>query len=129
MSERYFAADRDRRSRLEVKIDILRAISEGISKQSHIIHRSNVSWSMAQNFIHKLEQQGLIAASRTKGRKVIVITERGKRVLDSYTSIIKQFELDVPLPGLTESSFVKSPLMVDSTMVVVESSKGTQSAS
>ncbi|MHB1867860.1 MAG: winged helix-turn-helix domain-containing protein [Nitrososphaerales archaeon] len=97
MSDKYFAAVRMRRSVLELKIEILQAIAEGASKQSHVIQKSNISWSMAQNFIRRLEMQGLIEAKRTKGRKTFAITERGTRVLNSYSSMIKGLELDIPI--------------------------------
>jgi len=97
MSEKYFAAVRMRRSELELKIEILQAIAEGASKQSHVIQKSNISWSMAQNFIRRLEMQGLIEAKQTKGRKTFAITERGTRVLNSYSSMIKGMQLDLPI--------------------------------
>ena len=100
MSDSYFAADRMRRSVLELKIEMLRAISEGANKQSHIIQKTNISWSMAQGFIRKLEMQGLIQSQRLKGRKIFIITERGNRVLDSYTAIMKEVSLDIPVPNL-----------------------------
>ncbi|MDG6904753.1 MAG: hypothetical protein JRN20_03085 [Nitrososphaerota archaeon] len=95
MSEKYFEAVRMRRSVLELKVEILQAISDGASKQAHVIQKSNISWSMAQNFIRKLETQGLIEAKRIKGRKTFGITERGQRVLTSYSSMIKGLELDL----------------------------------
>ncbi len=98
MSEKYFAAVRMRRSVLELKIEILQAIADGASKQAHVIQKSNISWSMAQNFIRRLEMQGLIEAKRTKERKTFAITERGKRVLHSYSSMIRGLELDIPAP-------------------------------
>jgi predicted transcriptional regulator len=97
MSDKYFDAARMRRSVLELKIEILGAISDGASKQSQVIQRSNISWAMAQNFIRRLEAQGLVESKRTKGRKTFVITERGKRVLTSYLSMMKELELDIPL--------------------------------
>lgn len=96
MSDRYFEAVRTRRSELELKVEILRAISEGANKQAHIIQKSNISWSMAQNFIRRLETQGLVESRRMKGRKYLAITERGKRVLGSYVAMIKEFELEFP---------------------------------
>ena len=96
MSDKYFDAVRTRRSELELKVQILQAISEGANKQAHVIQKSNISWSMAQSFIKRLETQGLIESQRTKGRKFLAITERGKRVLNSYVSMIKEFELEFP---------------------------------
>jgi len=86
-----------RRSVLELKIEILEAIAKGASKQAHVIQKSNISWSMAQNFIRRLEMQGLIEAKRTKGRKTFAITDRGRRVLHSYSSMIRGLELDIPV--------------------------------
>lgn len=96
MSDKYFEAVRTRRSELELKVEILRAISEGANKQAHIIQKSNISWSMAQNFIRRLETQGLVESKRSKGRKYLAITDRGTRVLNSYVSMIKEFELEFP---------------------------------
>ena len=101
MSEKYFAAERMRRSVLELKIEILQAISDGASKQAHVIQKSNISWSMAQNFIRKLEMQGLIESKRMKERKTFTITERGTRVLHSYSSMIKGLELDISVARVT----------------------------
>jgi predicted transcriptional regulator len=103
MSEKYFAAVRMRRSVLELKIEILEAIAKGASKQAHVIQKSNISWSMAQNFIRRLEIQGLIESKRTRGRKTFAITERGKRVLNSYSSMIRGLELDIPASQLQPS--------------------------
>lgn len=54
---------------------------------------------MAQSFIRKLETQGLVEAKQIKGRKLLSITDRGKRVLNSYVSMAKEFELDVSPQG------------------------------
>jgi predicted transcriptional regulator len=97
-----------RRSVLELKIEILRAISEGASKQSHIVQKSNISWSMAQNFIRRLEMQGLIETKRLKGRKSFAISERGTRVLNSYLSMIRGLELDVPAESIAATVSVQA---------------------
>ena len=103
MSENtYFDAARMRRSVLELKIEILGAIADGACKQSQVIQRSNISWAMGQNFIRRLEMQGLVESKRNKGRKTFAITERGKRVLNSYVSMIKELQLDLPM-SLTQT--------------------------
>lgn len=107
MSDSYFKAARIRRSDLELKIEILRAISNGANKQAHIIQKSNISWAMAQNFVRKLEKQGLIETRQLGGRKTFGITERGQRVLDSYLSMIKDLELDIPMQIEQTSNLTK----------------------
>jgi predicted transcriptional regulator len=90
-----------RRSKLEVKIDIMRAITEGAGRPTHIMYRSNLSWSVMQNFIHNMEIQGLVVTKDSEGRKSYALTEKGQRVLETYLSVRKQ--LDVISPVLTST--------------------------
>ena len=43
-----------RRSRIEIHMDILRAVSEGREKPTHIMYRANLSWSKLKNSIENL---------------------------------------------------------------------------
>jgi predicted transcriptional regulator len=92
MSESYFDAASRRRSRLEVKISILKAIDAGATRQTQIMHHSNLSWSFARTFIRILEKQGLISTIALKGKKIFTITERGKRALAAYTAVATELE-------------------------------------
>jgi predicted transcriptional regulator len=79
-----------RRSKMEVKIDILQAISEGAGRPTHIMYRSNLSWAVMRNFIKGLEEQGLVGSSDVEGRKNYILTQKGTRVLDTYANVRKQ---------------------------------------
>jgi predicted transcriptional regulator len=81
-----------RRSKMEVKIDILQAIAEGAGRPTHIMYRSNLSWAVMRNFIRALEEQGLVSASDVEGRKNYVLTSKGIRVLETYANVRKQLE-------------------------------------
>jgi predicted transcriptional regulator len=94
MSESYFDAVSRRRSKLEVKISILKAISEGATRQTHIMYRSNLSWSFAHMFIRTMEKQGLISTVVSKGRKSFTLTDRGKRALEAYTVVSTELDFD-----------------------------------
>lgn len=83
---------------MEVKIDIMQAISEGAGRPTHIMYRSNLSWSVMQNFIHSMEIQGLVVTKDSEGRKSYVLTEKGQRVLQTYTSVRKQLDTLAPIP-------------------------------
>jgi predicted transcriptional regulator len=87
MSESYFAGVSRRRSRLEVKISILKAISDGATRQTQIMHHSNLSWSFARTIIRDLERQGLISTAALKGKRNFILSERGKRALIAYTAV------------------------------------------
>jgi len=94
MFESYFDAVSRRRSKLEVKISILQAISDGATRQTHIMYRSNLSWSFAHMFIRTMEKQGLISTMMVKGRKNFILTDRGKRALSAYTAVTRELEME-----------------------------------
>ena len=77
---------------MEVKIDILQAIAEGAGRPTHIMSRSNLSWAVMRNFIKILEEQGLVSSNVVEGRKNFVLTQKGTRVLETYSNVRKQLE-------------------------------------
>ncbi|MDG6998031.1 MAG: hypothetical protein JRN15_02835 [Nitrososphaerota archaeon] len=81
-----------RRSRMEVKIDILQAIAGGSGRPTHIMYRSNLSWAVMRGVMKSLEQQGLVIASDVEGRRNYVLTERGRKVLETYRTVKTQLE-------------------------------------
>jgi predicted transcriptional regulator len=91
-----------RRSRMEVKIDILQAIKEGAGRPTHIMYRSNLSWSVMQGFIKTLEIQGLVQTDTTERKKTYLLTEKGERVLKTYLSVRTQFDSKMPVPIIQE---------------------------
>ncbi len=104
MLESYFSAASRRRSRLEVKISILMAISEGATRQAEIMSHSNLSWSFAQTFIRILERQGLISTVMLKGKRNFTLSERGKRALTAYTAVTTALDFDsIPSQEVEES--------------------------
>ena len=84
-----------RRSRLEVKIAIMQAIFEGAVKPAHIMYRSNLSWNIAHNALSLMEKQGLVITADSEGRRCYFLTEKGVRILNTYSCLKNQFE---PLP-------------------------------
>jgi predicted transcriptional regulator len=77
---------------MEVKIDILQAISEGAGRPTHIMYRSNLSWAVMRNFIKGLEEQNLVISTVVEGRKNFILTPKGIRVLNTYANVRKQLE-------------------------------------
>ncbi|HKW03879.1 MAG TPA: winged helix-turn-helix domain-containing protein [Nitrososphaerales archaeon] len=86
-----------RRSRMEVEIDIMQAISDGAGRPTHIMYRSNLSWSVMQSFIRSMESQGLLVMRLAEGRKSYALTEKGQRVLETYHSVKKQLDIVAPM--------------------------------
>ena len=85
---------------MEVKIDILQAISEGIGRPTHIMYRSNLSWASMRHFIKFLEDQGLVSPVYEEGRKNYTLTQKGVRVVDAYANVrvqLNSLQLIAPL--------------------------------
>ena len=82
---------------MEVEIDIMQAISDGAGRPTHIMYRSNLSWSVMQSFIRSMESQGLLVIRVAEGRKSYALTEKGQRVLETYHSVKKQLDIVAPI--------------------------------
>jgi predicted transcriptional regulator len=69
-----------RRSRLETKFDILRAIQleQGGARPTHIMYKANVSWVVMQNYLDELQSQELIeGVPQRSGHKKYSLTAKG----------------------------------------------------
>ena len=86
-----------RRSRLEIMLDILSAIRDGIDKPTRIMYAANMSWRPTQKMLSSMVEQGLleerVASGRSKRR--YVMTERGVNVLDYFEKANEILPLDV----------------------------------
>ncbi len=61
------------------------------------MYRTNLSWSVMQNFIHSMELQGLVITRDSELRKSYSLTEKGQRVLETYLSVRKQLDELAPI--------------------------------
>jgi predicted transcriptional regulator len=77
---------------MEVELDILRAINEGVDRPTRIMYRTNLSWSVMQSFLVILESRNLVQAKRENGRTLYFLTEKGNNLLSTYDSVKSQFD-------------------------------------
>lgn len=80
-----------RRSRLEIYIDVLRAINRGINKPTNIMFATNLSWKTLKEILKYLERRGIIERKVIKKRKLFFITEKGKHVLNAFENLVTEF--------------------------------------
>ena len=75
-----------RRSRLEIILNILSAVRDGVDKPTRIMYAANMSWRPSQRVLSSLMEQGLVEVRVGSGkfRKRYVITEKGANVLDYF---------------------------------------------
>lgn len=94
-----------RRSKLGLALDILK-ILEKRTKPTHLMYKANISHKLLNIYIDKLTEEGLMTCivlkkkkSRYKrGRRGLIITEKGKELLESVRKIealVKLMEWEV----------------------------------
>jgi len=82
-----------RRSRLEMHVDILKALARhGPLKLTHIMYKANINCSVLKQYLDFLIQQNLVEEQtlhkkRNKTIVVYAITERGRTVLKYFREV------------------------------------------
>jgi predicted transcriptional regulator len=74
-----------RRSKLEITLDVLKAVRDGVDKPTRIMYVTNMSWNPTQELLERLVMGGHLEVTeeRTEKRskKRYVITEKGLTVI------------------------------------------------
>lgn len=77
-----------RRSKLEIRLQILAAIRGGQDKPTRIMYAANLSWKPTQQILAQLIEQELVSEHRNnesaKSRRRYQITEKGVTVLEYF---------------------------------------------
>ena len=89
-----------RRSQLEIRLNILSAVKDGVDKPTRIMYAANMSWKPVQRILSHLVEQGLLEVrmnteSRQSKRRY-ALTDKGANVIDYFE---KAKEI-LPLEGL-----------------------------
>jgi predicted transcriptional regulator len=81
-------SQKDRRSKLEIYLDVLKAIGAGSEKPTHIMYKANLSWVVLRGCLQNLKEQGLVSESSVDdGRTVYHLTNKGFDLLKQFLSI------------------------------------------
>ena len=89
-----------RRSQLEIRLNILSAVKDGVDKPTRIMYAANMSWKPVQRILSHLVEQGLLEVRMNtesrQSKKRYALTDKGANVLD-YFEKVKEI---LPLEGL-----------------------------
>jgi predicted transcriptional regulator len=77
-----------RRSAFEVVMDVLKASADGATKPTHIMYRSNTSWTVLKKHLDSLSAWGFIMKSGEGSGTEFTITEKGRAVLQDYMNLV-----------------------------------------
>jgi len=78
-----------KRSRLEMCLNVLEKINQGVSKPTNIMYKCNLSWRPLQEILRLLTEKGLIEEIKSYDRKYYVATEKGKEILIYLRRVIQ----------------------------------------
>ena len=77
-----------RRSKLEIQLEVLKAVREGVDKPTRIMYAANMSWNPVRKILDSLVDGGLLSViSNTVGNRAkrrYEITEKGISVLNYF---------------------------------------------
>ena len=80
-----------KRSRLQLFVDILRAIEKGECKPTRIMYKSNLSWLPFRQMLNRMVELELVEMREEGTRQLYFIAERGKdflRILNDLKRVL-----------------------------------------
>ena len=72
---------------MEIYLDILKAVSEGRQKPTHIMYRANLSWTRLKTHLSFLTGQDLLEESDNKEGTIYLLTSKAKETLGYYKKL------------------------------------------
>ena len=93
---------KNRRSKLEIYLEVLKVIKEGTTKPTRIMYGANLSWKLVQGVLNSMVDQDLIKAidmstSRDKRTNTVYqVTNKGDSVIRYFDRAKRLIEVDGP---------------------------------
>ena len=91
MNSRDVRIMRRKRSKLEIYLDVLEKINEGVSRPTNIMYKCNLSWRPLREILETLMNRGLIREVEQHNYRCYVITEKGRETLIYFRKIVRAF--------------------------------------
>jgi predicted transcriptional regulator len=89
-----------KRSLLEIRMDILRAIMEGADGPTQIMYKVNLSWILFCDQLRVLGDQGFVSEKAVGNRKTYSLTGKGSEIVGAYLNLIREVILDTTAPQM-----------------------------
>ncbi len=90
VSQELRPASEGRRSILQIKVDILKAVGAGYGKPTQIMYRANLSWNVLQAQLKSFIDSGMLVVEEYGSRRRYLITPKGAEMVDSYQKVVKE---------------------------------------
>ncbi len=78
-----------RRSPMEMVCDILKVVSVGPTKPTHILYKANMSWKVLSSYLDYLTSSGMLTKEEQEGgkRSIYTLTGKGINILRLYDGL------------------------------------------
>jgi len=77
-----------RRSELEIKMDVLQVVSQGIDRPTQIMYKANLSWMALQENLKSLVSKSFIREEATGPRRRYELTQSGYEILRTFQRVL-----------------------------------------
>ena len=77
-----------RRSKLDIQLEVLKAVRAGVDKPTRIMYATNMSWAPVRKILDRLVDRGLVSVitdnGETRTKRRYEITEKGISVITYF---------------------------------------------
>jgi predicted transcriptional regulator len=78
-----------RRSELEIKMDVLQVVSQGIDRPTQIMYKANLSWVALQENLKSLVAKAFLREENLGSRKRYELTQAGYEILQTFRKVLE----------------------------------------
>jgi predicted transcriptional regulator len=78
-----------RRSELEIKMDVLQVVSQGIDRPTQIMYKANLSWVALQDCLKSLVAKKFITEENQGSRRRYELTQTGYELLRTFQKVLE----------------------------------------
>ena len=78
-----------RRSELEIKMDVLQVVSQGIDRPTQIMYKANLSWIALQENLKALVAKAFLREENLGTRKRYELTQSGYEILRTFQKVLE----------------------------------------
>ena len=78
-----------RRSELEIKMDVLQVVSQGIDRPTQIMYKANLSWLALQENLKSLVAKSFLTEESLGPRRRYELTQKGYEILRTFRTVLE----------------------------------------
>ncbi len=78
-----------RRSELEIKMDVLQVVSQGIDRPTQIMYKANLSWMALQETLKSLVARSFVREENLGQRRRYELTQSGFDILRTFQRVLE----------------------------------------